>query len=317
MAINPGLEPAELTPWLRRELLAAGESDRSIARHVRVGDWCKVRWGAYIGANFWGSLSPEDQHRVRARAVLKNAHPATVLSHISAAVELGAPTYAVDLGVVHVTRLDGHPGRRHADVVHHVGVLPESSVLSRNGVRLVNGNRAAFEVMTIADVEPSLVVVDGLLHSREADSDGLRELVKSHEHWPHSLKTHVTLRLADGRRESGGESRFHNLCWKQSLPCPEPQVPVFDERGQLVARCDAAWPRHGVFVEVDGRSKYTTLLRPGQSAADVMLAQQRREELICRLTGWVCVRISWADLGRPVETARRIRRLLESRRAAG
>ena len=276
-----------------------------------------MRWGAYIDAACWDGLSPEDQHRVRARAVLKNAHPTTVLSHVSAAIELGARTYGVDLDVVHVTRLDGHPGRRHSDVVHHVGVLSSSSLLTRNGVRVVEGNRAAIEMATITGREAALVTIDSLLESGEASPEALRALAKAHERWPHSLTTDLVLRLADGRRESAAESRFHDMCWRQSLPCPEPQVPIFDERGQLVARCDAAWRAYGVFVEVDGRSKYTTLLKPGQAAADVMLAQQRREELICRLTGWVCVRISWADLGRPVDTARRLRRLLESRRAAG
>jgi hypothetical protein len=38
--------------------------------------------------------------------------------------------------------------------------------------------------------------------------------------------------------------------------------------------------------------------------------------MICARTGWVCIRITWEDLARPITTARRIRTLLESRRPA-
>ena len=35
---------------------------------------------------------------------------------------------------------------------------------------------------------------------------------------------------------------------------------------------------------------------------DVVLREKKREALICRLTGWRCHRIVWADLYHPVET---------------
>ncbi len=75
----------------------------------------------------------------------------------------------------------------------------------------------------------------------------------------------------------------------------------------MIARADFAWPELGVFVEFDGRIKYGRLLAPGQSVADVVDAEKRREEEICRLTGWRCVRVVWADLERPARTAQRIR----------
>jgi hypothetical protein len=47
-----------------------------------------------------------------------------------------------------------------------------------------------------------------------------------------------------------------------------------------------------------------------------LLREKKREERICQLTGWVCIRIGWSDLETPVATAGRIRRLLSSRRPA-
>ena len=60
-------------------------------------------------------------------------------------------------------------------------------------------------------------------------------------------------------------------------------------------------------MEFDGRVKYEALLRPGERASDVVFREKRREERICRLTGWRCIRIAWADLDRPASTATMIR----------
>jgi hypothetical protein len=73
---------------------------------------------------------------------------------------------------------------------------------------------------------------------------------------------------------------------------------------------DYAWPELGVFLEFDGRIKYQELLKEGESVTDVVLREKKREELICRLTGWRCIRITWADLYQPERTAAAIRALL-------
>ena len=38
-----------------------------------------------------------------------------------------------------------------------------------------------------------------------------------------------------------------------------------------------------MFLEFDGKVKYEKLLKDGQRASDVVVAEKRREELICRL----------------------------------
>ena len=128
------------------------------------------------------------------------------------------------------------------------------------------------------------------------------------ERWPGSLKHRVVLKVADGRCESVGEHRTLLLIWRQGLPAPIPQYEVFDpETGELVAIVDFAWPELGVFLEFDGKVKYQKLLKEGESPSDVVVREKRREELVCRLTGWRCIRIVWADLYRPERTAAAIR----------
>ena len=312
--MRPRQRPAdELVPTLRRDLVQQGYDDRTIGGLVRSKTLHRVRRGAYIDGSVWADLSPEDRHRVLTRAVLRTAHASTVLSHVSAAVELGAPTYDLDLTKVHVTRLDQHPGRKEAGVVHHVGSLRASEVIDRNGVRLTGGDRAAVEVTTTTDVEHALVVVNGLLRTGEATPEGIESFAHTAKHWPNSLRTDLVLRLADARVESVGESRTFYMFWKAGLPRPVPQLEIRDESGQVVARCDFALPNHGVFIEFDGLVKLKNLVPEGQSAVDVIVAQQRREELITRLTGWVCIRLTWADLQNPEATVRRIRAVLAGR----
>ena len=95
------------------------------------------------------------------------------------------------------------------------------------------------------------------------------------------------------------------MFWMHSLPAPEPQYKVYDEHGLLVAVVDFAWPELGFFVEFDGADQVraATDARASRSL-DVVLREKKREALICRLTGWRCHRIVWADLYRPVDDLR-------------
>jgi len=302
--------------FLRREALDDGYSDRAIKRKLDAGEWKRVRAGAYVAGELWRELSEADRHRVRARAVLRTSHPETVLSHVSAALEHGAPVWGIDLTEVHVTRTDGKSRRREAGVVHHRGKLDDEHVVTRGDVRATAPLRTAFEITTITGVEQALVTVDRLLRLAAPDPEELKDLRHEARHWPNSLASEVVFRLADPRRESAAESRAAYLCWDQRLPRPEPQVPICDEAGREIGRVDFAWPGLGVFMEVDGRAKYWIYRREGESLEDYLMREKRREEQICMLTGWVCIRITWSDLATPRSTARRIRGVLDSRREA-
>ena len=297
--------------WLRRELKAEGYSDRAIAAKVHAGEWHRVRRGAYCDGPLWRALSAEDQHRVLARAVLRTAHKTAVLSHVSAAIELGAPAWGIPLTEVHLTRTDGKSGRREAGVVQHRAVLPAEHITTHNGARCVTGDRAAVEVSTVVPVEQALVMVNGLFQVGAASPEVMAALVAQYRFWPYSLTSELVLRLAHPKIESVAESRAYYMFWAEHLPRPEPQVEVVDEAGHLVARLDFVWRDQGVWVEFDGRLKYERFRRRGETLEQFLMREKRREELISQLTGWVCVRINWADLERPRITCQRIRRLLE------
>ncbi|WP_139306538.1 type IV toxin-antitoxin system AbiEi family antitoxin domain-containing protein [Nocardioides exalbidus] len=299
---------------LRRDLLASGITDNQIDRLVRAKVLKRIRYGAYVQHDVWDRLTPEDRHRLLARAVRARAHSATALTHVSSIVERGIPLWGFSLDVVHTTRTGNHrAGRRQADWTPHRGILEPEDQEELNGVVISTAARSAFEVTTIGGVEAALVAVNRLLHAKAMTLDEFVAQAEAHREWPGSLTTNLVMHLADHRLESVGEDRFSFLAHTQGLVRPEPQVDVFDEQGTLVARVDFAWPELNVFVEFDGKIKYAKHRREGETLDEFLMREKKREVLVCQLTGWTCIRITWSDLARPELLATRIRKVMASR----
>ncbi|WP_104106448.1 type IV toxin-antitoxin system AbiEi family antitoxin domain-containing protein [Nocardioides sp. 616] len=309
----PELVDLENLVFLRRDVLDQGYDDRHIVRMVRCGAWHRIRRGAYVEGEAWRSLSETDRYRLRCRAVLRTAHPSASLSHVSAAIEWGVPVWGVPLDEVHLSRVDGKGGRREAGVVHHRATTPAEHLCDLRDVRVTSPTRCAVEMTSMAGVESALVSVNGLLHLGLTTPGDVAELAHDLRFWPSSIGANLVVRLADPRLESPGETRTAYFMWANHLPKPIPQFQIHDEHGRPFARVDFALPEHGVFIEFDGAAKYQEHRRAGETLEDYVLREKRREERICQLTGWVCLRITWSDLNRPRELALRIRRVLESR----
>lgn len=304
-----------LTPLhLRKDLVASGWTDRAISRAVARGDLAKVRWGAYVSRASYDALDEAGRNGLRARAVVAQGGTDLVVSHASAVPFWGAPAWGLDLTDVHVTRPDRKAGRREAGVQQHRGKLLLGDTATRGGLVVSSPTRLGLEMTTTGRAEAALCVVNDLLHrgltTREALETRYRalgeDITEPMDHWPGTLTANIVLRLCDPRLESVGESRLLYLCWANGLPMPVPQYEVRDRWGRLVARVDFAWPDLGVFMEFDGKVKYTKLLRPGESVTDAVLREKKREQEVCEATGWRPVRVDWPDLERGPATARRI-----------
>jgi hypothetical protein len=298
---------------LRRELIAQGWTDRAIDAQVKAGAWARVRRGAYVDGPAWEGLDTPGRHELVVRAVLKQAKTKLVASHVSGLPFFEAPTWKLDLTEADVTRLDGKAGRREAGVRQHRGVILPGDVVSRHGVRVMHPTRLCLEVTMVAGIEESLVVANDLLHREWTTLERVQErYARSMDSWRGTRATDVVLRLADPRIESVGESRTYYLCWTQHVPMPTPNYKVRDAFGRVLARVDFAWPELCLFVEFDGKVKYLKYRRKDETVTDAVLREKRREEMICELTGWRCLRLVWSDLDRPAHTADRIRRLFRS-----
>jgi hypothetical protein len=292
---------------LRRELVASGYSDKAIARLVAEGVLARPRYGAYVDGAVWRACDEVQRHGLVARSVLRRAGAGLALSHITAAGEWNVEMWDLRLDDVHTVRTDAKPGRRReAGVVQHVGALRPGDVVTMNGVDVASAARTAADCMTEYGVERGLTIVNSLLRRGHLELADLEECCAFMDRWPGTLNHRVVLGLATSLTESIGEDRSVFLFWWQGLPRPVLQYEVRDDHGRVIARVDFAWPELGVFVEFDGKVKYSSIASD-KDAVDVVLREKRREERICELTGWRCIRITWADLYHPERTADRIR----------
>ena len=305
------VSPADI--WLRRELIAAGLTDRAIRQRVRDGALARLRHGAYVEAELLVGLDEVAMMRARARAVLRTAHVSSVLTHQNALAEHGVPLWGVPLDEVHLGRTDGRPGRREAGIVHHRAALEPAWWSVKDGVPVVHPARAAIEMATTYGTEIGLVAACGVLHGERATLTELRAVAEEATRWPGSLTTRLVLARADARLTNVAEIRTWHLFHEQRVPRPVPQVEVYDEDGNLLGIVDFLWEELGVFLEFDGRIKYLYHRLPGESVDDYVLREKRRAEQICVAKRWICIRITWADLQRPAVLAKRVRRALESR----
>jgi hypothetical protein len=156
-------------------------------------------------------------------------------------------------------------------------------------------------------------VLDSLLHLHKCSHEDLLAAYCLMQSWPGMRAACIAVRLADRRAESVGESRTRYLCYVHNLPAPQLQYDVFDDAGRLIGTTDFAWPELGLLGEFDGKVKYERLLREGETPADAVFREKRREDRLCERLGWRMVRITWADLYSPAATAARIRRLMHGR----
>jgi hypothetical protein len=299
--------------FTRPEAHEAGYDDRAIAQMVRGRIWTRFRRGFYAFTDEWSALDDIGRHLVVCRAVLRSLGPAVALSHVSGVVAHGINVWGVPLSRVHVTRLDRGAGRHEGDVVHHEGVCIDGDVVEVNGLRVLRPERCVLEAGSRASNEMALCMFDSGLHLKRFDPDQLAECHQLLQFWPNMRHLHIPVRMADGRRESVGESRGTWLFHTSRVPTPVFQYPVHDVDGSLIGVCDWAWPEHEGLGEFDGRVKYGRTLREGQDVGEVVFAEKHREDRMREATRFAMVRIIWTDYDRPRLTAARVERLLRRR----
>ena len=303
--------------FLRREALQSGYDDAVLQRGLRDGVLTRVRHGAYFPSARWGGLDDLQRHVVLAQAVRASHNSRVVFSHQTAAAIQGIDMWRPDLSRVHVTRLGpGVSGRHEAGIIYHAGSLSSADWVEYDGLPVTVPPRAAMEVAAASDIEAGLVVLDAALRIGVPFSDLARmfddfRYVRGHN------RLQLTIRLARPGAGSAGESRSRYFFWRHRIPMPILQYEVRDARGNLLGIVDFYWPEYGVIGEFDGRVKYDSLLRPGESPADAVVREKWREDRIRAETGCLFFRWGHNDLREgavAAATAKRLRETLEKGR---
>ena len=300
--------------FTRAQARDLGWDDRAVGHAMRAGAWLRFRRGYYTYPEVWSALDEVGRHLVRCRAVMHSLGDAVVLSHVSACLLHGISVWGIDLSRVHVTRVDGGPGRIEGDVVHHEGFVADHEIVEVNGVRAVIPVRASVEAASRATSEKALVIVDSLLANGLADDDELMRQFELMEHWPFTQHLHIPIRMADGRSKSAGESRGKWLFRCSFIPAPELQYEVRDpSTNELLGTTDWAWPELGALGEFDGKVKYgrncsSRDRRPAMSC----LPRSAAKNSSAAVSGLPrMIRLIWADSTFRKVTAARVRTSLD------
>jgi hypothetical protein len=280
----------------RAEGLDAGESDRTLAAARKAGLIIRLRRGMYVSAEIYNAQDDAGKHLLHARAVLAMQGGPVALAGQSAAALHGFALYGQDLTTVHILRLDRGSSRRRSLANHHIVVQDiDDEVGTYGGIMAINPARAVWEVACRSSFDSGVVTADSALHKQPELIELIKELQQRFAYFPGSRQGRITIRFADGRAESPGESITRVQCHRFGIPKPVLQHSVVDSTGRLVGVSDFYWEDHRHLGEFDGKIKYERYLRPGESPADCVFREKRREDDM-RSGLYGMSRFTWADL---------------------
>jgi very-short-patch-repair endonuclease/predicted transcriptional regulator of viral defense system len=284
-------------PFTAAEAAAWNIDQRTLTRLAHAGVLHRVDRGAYVPTTVWRGASPEQRHLLRCRAVL-GRYRAAVLSHTSAIVAHGLPTYRVDLGVVHVTRTRpgriGRVARRRPVQVHPE--LPGAATRAVDGLPTCTVAVAVLQVADWHGVGTGMVAAEAALHRGVVDRDDLRRARELVRLGHGRAAADLVVDLASACSESPGETLTRLVLRSLGHTDVVQQVPIRLPGGRN-ARVDFLLPALGVVVEFDGAVKYE-----GAQGRDELVREKRREDGL-RATGLEVVRLTSPDLDRPQHVA--------------
>lgn len=278
----------------RSQVFRTGGDDHTIADWLRNSTLVRIGPGLYA-SKLYRALPTREQHLVRARAVATRFDDRVAFSHQTAALIYGMATWGVDLGDVHVTRLDTGRARRHAGVTHHRRSVEELEIHAvQPGITATSPARVAWDIATCNPVEASLVTIDSGLRMGLFGEADLRTTALAHGDWPGARRAKVSFCLATDHSDSPGETRLRYLMYRAGIPKPVPQFPIYRADGSFIGRTDFAWPEYRHIAEFDGLMKYS-------SSGDLAKEKAREDDL--RRAGWGVTRIVWSQLAPSLQPA--------------
>ncbi|KAA1427576.1 type IV toxin-antitoxin system AbiEi family antitoxin domain-containing protein [Nocardioides antri] len=288
------------------QLLDLGVSPGEVRHLKRRNVLHPLRRGVYTTTELWDSLDEwSGRPRLVARAVILTVQRGWVLSHNSAADELGLATLRPPVPLTHLTR----PGWTNAwtenDVKHHLAGFAESQVVETNGVKVLGAARTAVDIAREHGVIHGMVACDSALRLG-LEKSALIAAYDRMDKWPGRRSIVTSVDLADGRAENPHESLGRHLVVEAGIGEPDLQFPVRTADG--IKWCDIRVGNH--IIETDGRIKYRSKANGGV-ADDVEQAlwDEKQRERLVRDRRTVVTRVVWEDYWgrRRVEAVCRLR----------
>jgi hypothetical protein len=291
----------------RGQAAAAGISLVEVDRWVRRGSWTVVRRGVYTSTDHWETLDEwRGRPLLRARAASVAMRKPHVMSHSSAALQLGMQVLLPEPELVHVTRPGVLGSRTEHGVKHHKAPYQPGQVLRSHGWPVLDHARTAVDIAREQGFPAGLVAADSALRLG-CTRARLRAAASAMKHWRGAEAARSVAELADEGGTNPLESLARALVIELGFGVPATQVGLTDGRREVW--CDLVLGRH-VF-ETDGRVKYLPKELGGLAGDShhVLWAEKARQDFVCGFKLGMS-RIVYADLFGPrrEQTKQRLRR---------
>lgn len=294
---------------LRRALLAEGRTDEEVRSALGRGTLVRVRPGAYLDADDPRRRSAVERHRLLVEATLPLLGPGAVVSGPSAAVLHDLPLWGVSLRRVHVTRDRAGGGRSTARLRLSAAPLPDGDVTTVGRIPVTTVARTVVDMARTAPFETAVTVADAALFRELCTEADLADAAGRATGRRGAGRARAVVAFADGRADGPGESRSRVRMRALGVAAPVLQHVVRDRSDRFVGQVDFWWPEHGIVGEFDGMEKYGRSLRPGETVAEAVLREKRREDALrAQPEVRTVVRWTWPDIDDFDETAARLPR---------
>lgn len=297
MAAVQNLALAPVDPW-KLEILTVARGTRtsteraSISRDVERGLLLRLSPGAYVERRAFETLSPEEQHIVRIRAVSAVSHAPVLISHWSAGVVLGLPVLRSRLTAVHITIQEDDDRHRQGVVTHHF-LVDDSEVHEGHGLLVTGVGRTVVDIAGAAPFEEGVMAADSVLKAGVSRA-ALEAAVVLAGPRRASRRIREVVAFAHPGAESAAESRFRVTSMRLGLEVPELQYRIVLRDGEVYL--DGFYRSVNVGVEVDGTQKYLDAAMAPEGAGVAVIEEKRREDEV-RVELRALARIGWFESG--------------------
>jgi len=246
---------------------------------LQTSHWRRTSRGQYASAAL-----PQDT-RLTLLAISLRMPASYAFSGLTAAWLLGFDKTLTEPIEVTVSR--DVPVRARAGVKLRRAALPESDVITRNGLRVTSPMRTVCDLGSRVDLVESVVAVDMALHAGLVEVSELASHVAEHGGGKGIGRLRRAIGLAEPLAESPMETRLRLLLRRGRLPRPLAQVELFGNNGAFLGRVDLYYPDRKLAIEYDGADH-----------KDRLDADLRRQNAL-QNAGYHLLRFTAADLRNP------------------
>src|SRR4051794_8595166 len=222
-------------------------------------------------------------------------------SHATAAALFDAPIDAPERPHVALTPRRVLP--QHAGLVVHGRRLDDDDVVVHRELRLTSGAQTFLDLAAGMPAWELAAIGDALLRAGHVTPESLSERLARADRVRGVVRARACAGLLSPLAMSRPESLMRYWVVNSDLPEPQPQVPVHDRWGRMVAHGDLGYPQWRVLLEYEGRQH----AEPEQFGRDV-----DRYSLMAA-DGWLVLRFAGRHVLGPTAVVDRTRRALISR----